>query len=334
FDQSTIPFYNLYASDSWRIKPTLTLTYGLGWTLEMPPNEKNGKQIVMVGPDNKPISTEAYLKARESAAPARQVFNPDIGFSLVHNVAGHPKYPYNPYYKSFSPRIAAAWNPNFDSGLFGDVFGPTKTLIRGGYSLLYGRLNGVDLVLVPLLGTGLIQAVQCFGPLINGTCSGGTGTPANAFRIGPTANGFDGLVAPLPAASPTLPQPDFPGINQIAAGAGEGLDPNFRPSRSQQFDVTVQRQISNKVVVEFGYIGRIITHEFQPINVNAVPYMMTVGGQSFAKAYGQMVMQFCGGNAGLAGGGCTKNLAAVTSQPFFQAALNPAYCSGFASCAA
>jgi hypothetical protein len=332
FDQSKIPFYNLYFSDSWRTKPTFTLTYGLGWTLEMPPVENNGKQVLFVDANNKPIDTQAYLNARESAALAGQVYNPPVGFTLVGNASGHPKYPYNPYYKSFSPRVAAAWNPSFNSGLLGDVFGRNKTVIRGGYSLLYGRLNGVDLVLVPLLGTGLIQAVQCFGPLTNGTCSGGTGNPANAFRIGPTANGFDGLVAPLPAASHTLPQPDFPGINAIAAGAGEGLDPNFRPSMSQQFDFTVQRQINSKISVEVGYIGRKITHEFQPINVNAVPYMMTKGGQSFAKAYGQMVWQYCGGNAGLAGGGCAGNLSAVTDQPFFKAALNPAYCAGFANC--
>ena len=200
--------------------------------------------------------------------------------------------------------------------MFGALFGQGKTVLRGGYSILYGRLNGVDLVLVPLLGTGLIQAVQCFGPLTDGTCSGGTGTPNTAWRIGPTTGGFDGLVAPLPQASPTLPQPDFPGINAIAAGAGEGLDPNFRPSMSQQFDFTVQRQISNKVSIEFGYIGRKVTHEFQPINVNAVPYMMTVGGQSFAKAYGQMVWQYCGGNAGLAGGGCAGNLGCGDSSAF------------------
>ncbi|MGB7848494.1 MAG: carboxypeptidase-like regulatory domain-containing protein [Candidatus Acidiferrum sp.] len=332
-DQSTIPFYNLYFSDSWRMKPSFTLTYGLGWTLEMPPVENKGKQIVLVDANDKAIDTMAYLNAREKAALAGQAYNPEVGFTLVGNVAGHPKYPYNPFYKSFSPHIAAAWNPSFDSGLLGKLFGHNKSVIRGGYGILYGRLNGVDLVLVPLLGTGLIQAVQCFGPLMDGTCSGGTGTPANAFRIGPTAGGFDGLVAPLPAASQTLPQPDFPGVNALAAGAGSGLDPNFRPSMSQQFDLTVQRQINSKISVEFGYIGRKITHEFQPININAVPYMMTLGGQSFAKAYGQMVWQYCGGNAGLAGGGCAGNLAAVTEQPFFKAALHPAYCAGFASCA-
>ena len=333
FDQSTIPFYNLYFSDSWRMKPTFTLSYGLGWTLEMPPVEKQGKQIVFVDQNNKIVDTQAYLNAREQAALAGQVYNPEVGFTLVGNSAGHPKYPYNPYYKSFSPRVAAAWNPSFDSGLLGSVFGHNKTVIRGGYSILYGRLNGVDLVLVPLLGTGLIQAVQCVSPLADGSCGGpGGSTPNTAFRIGPTANGFNGLVAPLPAASPTLPQPDYPGYNAIAAGAGEGIDPNFRPSMSQQFDFTVQRQLSNKLTFEVGYIGRVLTHEFQPININAVPYMMTLGGQRFDKAYGQMVWQYCGGNAGLAGGNCAGNLAAVTPQPFFESALNPAYCAGYASC--
>ena len=41
-------FYNLYFGDSWHVKPTFTLTYGLGWTLEMPPVEAQGKQIVLV----------------------------------------------------------------------------------------------------------------------------------------------------------------------------------------------------------------------------------------------------------------------------------------------
>ena len=46
----------------------------------------------------------------------------------------------------------------------GKLFGHDNTVIRGGYGRIYGRLNGVDLVLVPLLGTGLIQPVQCFAP--------------------------------------------------------------------------------------------------------------------------------------------------------------------------
>ncbi len=325
FDKSTIPFYNVYFSDSWHMKSSFTLTYGLGWTLELPPVEAQGKQIAFVDANANIIDAQKYLNTRASDALAGQVYNPEVGFALVGNVAGHPKYMYNPFYKSFSPRLAAAWNPT------------PKLVVRGGYSILYGRLNGVDLVLVPLLGTGLIQAVQCISPLANGNCAGASlSNPNNAFRICPTTYNANcgGLVAPLPAGSPTLAQPDFPGINEIAAGAGEGIDPNFRPSVNQQFDLTIQRQLNSKMSIEIGYIGRHMTHEFQPVNMNAVPYMLTVGGQRFDKAYGQMVSQYCGlASGGMAGGACAGNLSAVAAQPFFETAMaGTGYCTGFANC--
>ena len=61
--------------------PKFTLTFGLGWTLEMPPTEETGKQVIFVGPDNNPISTEQYLNARQAAALQGQVFNPQVGFT-------------------------------------------------------------------------------------------------------------------------------------------------------------------------------------------------------------------------------------------------------------
>src|SRR5207302_1682162 len=80
---------------------------------------------------------------------------------------------YNPYYGEFSPRIAVAWNPRFESySMFGKVFGHDSTVIRGGYGRIYGRLNGVNLVLVPLLAPGLIQPVNCQTALMDGTCAG------------------------------------------------------------------------------------------------------------------------------------------------------------------
>jgi hypothetical protein len=336
FDKSTIPYYNVYFSDTWHMKPTFTLTYGLGWTLEMPPVEANGKQVELVDQSDEPISSESYLANRKRAALEGQVYNPEIGFALVGNTENGLKYPYNPFYGSFSPRIAAAWNPHFDSdSLAGKIFGHEDTVVRGGYGRVYGRLNGVDLVLVPLLGTGLMQPVQCVGGAFsNGTCGASerTATPATAFRIG-----VDGLTAPLSSTpvAPALPQPDFPGYNAASAATAETLDPNFRPNQVDSFDLTIQRQLSRKVTLEVGYIGRRITHEYLPINLNAVPYMMTMGGQQFAQAYKNVVLQYCGGIAGLAGGGCAANAGAVTPQPFFEAALKNSptgYCKGFTSC--
>lgn len=89
--------------------------------------------------------------------------------------------------------------------------GEGMTVIRGGYGRIYGRLNGVDLVLTPLLGTGLIQPVQCRLALSNGACGPTTPTDSTAFRIG-----VDGDTAPLPAASATLPQPLYPGYNNVS----------------------------------------------------------------------------------------------------------------------
>ncbi len=320
YDKSTIPYYNLYFSDTWRMTPRFTLTYGLGWTLEMPPTEANGKQVELVDSADKPIVLQNYMNNRQSAALAGQVYNPEVGFALIGNVAGHPKYPYNPYYKEFSPRVAGAF----------DVFGDGNSVFRAGYSRIYGRLNGVDLVLVPLLGTGLIQPVQCKGPQISGVCGGSDTTPTTAFRVG-----VDGLVAPLGTPpSQTLPQPFFPGVGGNAeAGAGEALDPNFRPNVVDSFDLTFQHQISRKISMEMGYIGRKIHNEYLPININAVPYMMTLGGQRFDKAYANVVLQYCGGVNGLRGGGCAGNAAAVTPQAFFETALaGTGYCNGFANC--
>jgi hypothetical protein len=342
FDQSTIPYYNVYFSDSWHMKPSFTLTYGLGWTLEMPPTEAHGKQVELVDASGQQLDLATYLKQRESAALAGQVYNPSVGFALVGNTGSGQKYPYNPFYGSFSPRIAAAWNPNISDGFLGKAFGGRKSVVRGGYSRVYGRLNGVDLVLVPLLGTGLIQAVQCRTNNMNGTCNGPVSV-ANAFRVG-----TDGNNAPIPVASPTLPQPVFPGINSVSAAAGEALDPKFRPNVVDSFDLTIQRQLGNKFILELGYIGRRITHEYQPVNINAVPYMMTVGGQQFAKAYAAVETGLgcatsfaaCGAaiptnsNAALQKAQQIAYANAFTPQPFFESALNPAYCAGFSSCTA
>ncbi len=354
FDQSTIPYYNVYFSDTWHMKPTFTLTYGLGWALEMPPVEAQGKQVELVDQNDEPISAQDYLASRKRAALLGQVYNPEVGFALTGNTGAGLKYPYNPFYGEFSPRFAAAWNPRFDSSsMMGKIFGSQDTVIRGGYGRIYGRLNGVDLVLVPLLGTGLIQPVQCFNNLAAGTCGSSAGDASTAFRIG-----VNGLSAPIPAASPTLPQPDFPGYNAIAAGAGEALDPHFRPNVVDSFDFTIQRQLSRRLTLELGYIGRRITHEYQPININAVPYMMTVGGQKFSSAYASIMTQLgCLGNVAACGGAIpaktitvnkvtspnpayTNYFNSLTPQPFFEKGLNSSYCTGsyagvaFANCTA
>ncbi len=321
FDQSTIYSYNAYITDTWHVKPNFTLTYGLGYQVETPPVERNGKQVELVDQSGDPINVTTYLNERKSAALAGQVYDPILGFATVKNVTGAShEYPYNPYYGGLSPRVSFAWNPKFSDGILGKLLGNGNTVIRGGYGRIDSRLNGVDLVLIPLLGTGLGQAVSCIGATANGQCLGQQGaTPATAFRIG-----TNGLVAPLPAVSETLSQPYFPGINgNAAAGSGSVLDPNFRPATTDNFQFSIQREIKKNLIAEVGYIGRFINHEWQQVDINAVPYMTTLSGQSFAQAYSALYPDSISGNT------------AVANQPFFEAALggaNSAFCSAYGSC--
>jgi hypothetical protein len=347
FDKSKIPYYNVYFSDTWHMKPSFTLTYGLGWALEMPPVEEAGKQAMLVDAANEPVTTLGYLANVKKAALAGQVYNPELGFALVGNTANGLKYPYNPFYGEFSPRVAVAWNPRFDSNTVGGkIFGHDDTVVRGGYGRSYGRTNGVVQVLVPLLGLGLEQPVACNSNLVNasawscGASHAGTygAGAAQAFRVGSAVSTAGGPSVPLVEnVSTTLPQPVYPGFNNTFSSDPEGLDPNFRANAIDSFDFTIQRQLSRRVTLEVGYIGRRITHEYQPVELNPVPYMMTLGGQQFKQAYANTVLQYCNGLAGLAGGGCGgstgPNPGAVTAQPFFETALKgTGYCAGFTNC--
>jgi hypothetical protein len=342
FDQSIVPTYELYGSDTWHLRPSLTLTYGLSWGVSMPPYELNGKQVMPVnGNTNQVFDIQSYLNARQAAALAGQVYQPQLAFADINNLpGGGRKYPFDPYYGGFSPRVSLAWAPNKSSGWLGSLLGSNKTVIRGGYARIYGRLNGVNLLLVPLLAPGPLQAVSCTVPTMAGQCGLLTSGPANGFRIG-----TDGLSAPLPGqgalasqVSPTLPQPYLPGATQngfqnATAADGSVLDPKLRPNHSDEANFSIQRSLNSKMILEVGYIGRRIKNEFSEINLDAVPYMTTLGGQSYAQAFAKVYQQLCGGLVTV----CSPNQAAVTAQPFFEAAMggaSSAYCAGSTSCTA
>ena len=71
-----------------------------------------------------------------------------------------------------------------------------------------------------------------------------------------------------------------------------------------------------------GYIGKILRNEYMLMNLDAVPYMTTLGGQTFAQAYSQMYQQMVFSGVSPAN---------VSAQPFIETALGgagSAYCQG------
>jgi hypothetical protein len=350
--KSKVPYYNLYATDTWHAKPSLTVNYGLGYAIEMPPVEQNGNQVMFTDQVGNPIHVSQYLATKEQSSLQGIVYNPIIGFSLVHNAVygpGNSKYPYSPFFGAISPRISFSWSPDYKDGVLGKIFGSNATVVRAGYGRIYGRINGDIQVLNPILSPGLVLATQCRYAQSSTTGAGGCTqsnyTDTTAFRFG-TAAGLDGLTAPLAAAPAKLSTPVYrPGVDGPGVAIASPVDPTYRPNDVDTFNLSIQRQLTHKTLIEVGYIGRLIHNELETLNPNAVPYMLTLGGQSFESAYLAVESAFgcttsaslCSVTAGKAGTKTTSVNPTVAAQPFFEAALggvNSAYCTGYSSCTA
>jgi len=300
--------FSLYATDSWKLTPTLTFNYGLNWSVDIPPVDQTGKQsISMLAPANSVIIPANYLAAREQAALNGQVYNPTVEFAPLP-FSGR-KYPYDIVWNTVAPRVALAWTPKFGGG---------KMVIRGGYGQLFDRLNGVQKVGNEFQAFGFQQTLTCLGPSRTGQCLGSLGSdPLTGFRIG-----VDGATVPIPAltASATAPlipgAAGFPGANQPIANTTYQIDPTYKPGRNHEWDLTIQREMPGKSLLEIGYIGRHTTNIYNPLEVNGVPWMMTLNGQSYAQAYDAIAGELAAG-------------ATVAPQPFLESAL-----TGSSFCAA
>ena len=100
--------YGLYAQDSFRVSPRLTVNYGLRWDY-----------YGVIGEKNNLLSAITNLDATNDTFTLTQVGQP--GLNKL----------YNPDKTNFAPRISAAW----------DVTGKGKTVIRSGFGLFFDAFS-------------------------------------------------------------------------------------------------------------------------------------------------------------------------------------------------
>src|SRR5205807_1527754 len=102
--------YYFYGQDSWRVTPSLTVTYGLAYGWNTPPSEKLGRQTIQIdATTGQPINAISYLRQKEASALAGQIFNPTFGYQTVGNAH---RAVFNTDYGDWAPRAAFAWNPS------------------------------------------------------------------------------------------------------------------------------------------------------------------------------------------------------------------------------
>jgi hypothetical protein len=145
---------DLYFNDVWRITKSLTITLGANYSIQTPPVGGDSSQAVPVDQTSgKELSAQMVFSNRAAAAQQGQVWNPLIAWLPVGK--GGPQSIYKTAWDDLGPHVAASWNPSFKDGLLGPVFGDRKTVFRGGYGLVFDRINGSTNVFFPMLNVGL-----------------------------------------------------------------------------------------------------------------------------------------------------------------------------------
>ena len=314
---ATLRSYDFFWQDTWRMTPSFTMTYGLSYGWQTTPQERDGKQALMVDNSNgnKILTAKDYLDAKAAAASAGNFYDPTIGYMPIRS-SGRSNV-FNVDYGDFAPRFSLAWNPSFRSGFLGHVFADRKTVVRGGYGTSYDRINTVGSVIIPMLGVGFAQTLTVAAPPCSANGLGGTNcgvdsTPGGSiFRVG-----VDGSI-PTPAplgkqAIPVVPNAPFSEILSFAD------DPDFKVGRNHMVDFTIQREMRGNMLLELGFIGRYARDLLNNVNFNSSPIMFKdkISGQTFAQAYDAVAAQLRAGISPFDKNGNPNP--AFNSQPWFE----------------
>ncbi|HLW81573.1 MAG TPA: TonB-dependent receptor [Candidatus Acidoferrales bacterium] len=236
--------WGLYFQDAYRIKPSLTLNYGLRWDFTGDDFDLNHQY------------QSATPNGIFGPSGINNLFKPG---SLSTNPADlNPQYiarshQYNPWNVSPQPTIGLAWNPNYTEGWLGRLMGGGKTVIRAGFQLR--RFTEPEQYVWNDMSNHGFGYYQNYS--LQAVSGGGTGTFApGTLALGDTLPPF--LLTP-PSYSPVIPESIATWVNYWGAG---GIDPHIRQPYTQQWNLGIQRQIGENNVLEIRYLGSRSVHEW------------------------------------------------------------------------
>jgi hypothetical protein len=212
----------LFGQDSWKIKPNLTLNYGLRWEYNQPIYDA-GLRYQTFRPGQ--ADTVFQYTGDPAMFPLGLVIPGDKGV---------PKGLTANYYHAFAPRIGVAWDP-FKDG---------KTTIRAGWGLFYNPIEQLVLEQFqaepPFGGSSLISEGLFATPFVSQSGQAGS------LTISP--NPFNGILNPARGSNV-----DWAAFRPILL-FGE-LEPKLRSQYTAQYNFGITRELSRDTVLSVGYVG-------------------------------------------------------------------------------
>ena len=234
----------VFAQDSWRARPNLTLTGGLRWEVQLPFVATNR------------VFSQVQFDELFGVSGVGNLFKPGTlaGRQAQYTAFNEGDQAFNTDYSNLAPSIGISWSPNFRNDFLSRVFGDGgQTVFRGGYSIAYNR-EGMG-VFSSIFGANPGAAVTANRNLTLGNLGTLPLLLREGSRLGP------------PTDIPTAPV--FPNSGLITDSVN-AFNPNLVLGYVQSWTFGMQREINRDTVIEVRYVGNRAVKQWQQYNLNEI----------------------------------------------------------------
>ena len=244
YQRSAMSEMGLFAQDSWRVKPTLTVNFGLRWEYQWPfepLTDTFSKNVLadvcgLSGIGNGPGGRQCNLFQPGA--------NGGLGYvpQYVKYDAGDPGY--NSDRNNLAPNIGVAWRPNVQTGLLRKLMGdPEQATLRAGYSMSFNRER-------------MDQYTGTYGANPGGTTPATRSAAASAFPLVLPGESWPVLFRDRGRLGPPnfVQAPVYP-IIATTANDINYFDENIETPYTQSWSMGFQRSLGDNMAIEIRYVG-------------------------------------------------------------------------------